>query len=191
MGVAVHTAPVVGDWLADPAHWTTLRARLAELVAAYLSERPTEDGIPVEAARHRLGLPAVSLVEALVTPPLRMSRGRVTAGSAAQPASVADAVRRLTAELDGRPFAAPARSGSRNSASAAESSPRRCATERYCGSRSTWCCCRTPPTGGRPAERTRATVHRGNGEPRPGHHPTRHRSPAGTLRRSGHHPGAS
>ncbi|WP_327170584.1 selenocysteine-specific translation elongation factor [Streptomyces sp. NBC_01336] len=107
MGVAVHTAPVVGDWLADPAHWTTLRARLAELVAAYLSERPTEDGIPVEAARHRLGLPAVSLVEALVTPPLRMSRGRVTAGPTAQPAPVADAVRRLTAELDGRPFAAP------------------------------------------------------------------------------------
>lgn len=107
MGVAVRTAPVVGDWLADPAHWTTLRARLAELVAEYLSERPTEDGIPVEAARHRLGLPAVSLVEALVTPPLRMSRGRVTAGLAAQPASVADAVRRLTAELDGRPFAAP------------------------------------------------------------------------------------
>ncbi|MEU5169112.1 selenocysteine-specific translation elongation factor [Streptomyces mutomycini] len=107
MGVAVHTAPVAGDWLADPAHWTTLRARLAELVAAYLSERPTEDGIPVEAARHRLGLPAVSLVEALVTPPLRMSRGRVTAGPADQPAPVADAVRRLTAELDGRPFAAP------------------------------------------------------------------------------------
>ncbi|MFJ6435364.1 selenocysteine-specific translation elongation factor [Streptomyces sp. NPDC091416] len=107
MGVAVHTAPVVGDWLADPAHWTALRTRLAELVAAYLSERPTEDGIPVEAARHRLGLPAVSLVEALVTPPLRMSRGRVSAGPAAQPASVTDAVLRLTAELDGRPFAAP------------------------------------------------------------------------------------
>lgn len=107
MGVAVHTAPVAGDWLADPAHWTALRARLAALVAGYLSERPTEDGIPLEAARHRLGLPAVSLVEALVTPPLRMSRGRVTAGPAAQPAPVADAVRRLTAELAGRPFAAP------------------------------------------------------------------------------------
>ncbi|MFD4694331.1 selenocysteine-specific translation elongation factor [Streptomyces sp. NPDC058463] len=107
MGVAVHTAPVAGDWLADPAHWISLRARLAELVAAHLSERPTEDGIPVEAARHRLGLPAVSLVDALVTPPLRMNRGRVTAGPAAQPAPVADAVRRLTAELDGRPFAAP------------------------------------------------------------------------------------
>ncbi|MCX5414311.1 selenocysteine-specific translation elongation factor [Streptomyces sp. NBC_00059] len=107
MGVAVHTAPVAGDWLADPAHWAALRARLAELVAAYLCERPTEDGVPVEAARHRLGLPAVSLVEALVTPPLRLSRGRVTAGSGEPPAPVTDAVRRLTAELDGRPFAAP------------------------------------------------------------------------------------
>ncbi|MFJ8886792.1 selenocysteine-specific translation elongation factor [Streptomyces sp. NPDC102402] len=107
MGVSVHTAPVAGDWLADPAHWTTLRARLAELVTAYRCERPTEDGIPVEAARYRLGLPAVSLVEALVTPPLLMSRGRVTAGPAEQPAPVVEAVRRLTAELDGRPFAAP------------------------------------------------------------------------------------
>lgn len=107
MGVTVRTTPVAGDWLADPAHWAALRARLAELVAAYRSERPTEEGIPAEAARHRLGLPAASLVEALATPPLRMSRGRVTAGPAAQPAAVAAAVRRLTAELDGRPFAAP------------------------------------------------------------------------------------
>ncbi|WP_328907598.1 selenocysteine-specific translation elongation factor [Streptomyces sp. NBC_00234] len=107
MGVAVHTTPVAGDWLADPAHWTALRASLAELVAAHHRERPTEEGMPVDAARHRLGLPAVSLVEALVTPPLRMSRGRVTAGPATQPAVVADAVRRLTSELEGRPFAAP------------------------------------------------------------------------------------
>ncbi|MFC9272994.1 selenocysteine-specific translation elongation factor [Streptomyces zhihengii] len=107
MGVTVRTAPVAGDWLADPAHWTALRARLADLVAAYLAERPTEDGIPVEAARHRLGLPAASLVEALVTPPLRLSRGRVGAGPPALPAAVTDAVGRLTAELAGRPFAAP------------------------------------------------------------------------------------
>ena len=107
MGVAVHTAPVAGDWLADPAHWASLRVRLAELVAAYLCERPADDGVPVEAARYRLGLPAVSLVEALVTPPLRLSRGRVTAGTGEPPVPVTDAVRRLTAELDGRPFAAP------------------------------------------------------------------------------------
>ncbi|TXL88613.1 selenocysteine-specific translation elongation factor [Streptomyces sp. IB2014 016-6] len=107
MGVAVHTTPVAGDWLADPAHWTALSARLTELVTAYRSQRPTEEGIPVEAARHRLGLPAVSLVEALVTPPLRMSRGRVTAGPAALPAAVADAVHRLAAELARGPFAAP------------------------------------------------------------------------------------
>ncbi|WP_351237213.1 selenocysteine-specific translation elongation factor [Streptomyces sp. NPDC002133] len=107
MGVAVHSVPVAGDWLAEPAHWAALRARLADLVAAYRSERPTEEGVPVEIARHRLGLPSASLVEALVTPPLRMSLGRVTAGSTALPASVADAVRRLITELAGRPFAAP------------------------------------------------------------------------------------
>ncbi|MGW2563627.1 selenocysteine-specific translation elongation factor [Streptomyces sp. NPDC001514] len=107
MGVAVHTTPVADDWLAEPAHWTALRARLAELVAAYRSERPTEEGVPLETARHRLGLPSASLVEALITPPLRMSHGRVTAGPPALPATVADAVRRLTTELAGRPFAAP------------------------------------------------------------------------------------
>ncbi|MFD0428406.1 SelB C-terminal domain-containing protein [Streptomyces zhihengii] len=72
-----------------------------------------------------------------------------------------DAVGRLTAELAGRPFAAPAPGGSRNSASAAGSSPRRSVTGRYCGWRSTWCCCRTPPARGRPAGRTRPAVHRG------------------------------
>ncbi|MFD5892522.1 selenocysteine-specific translation elongation factor [Streptomyces sp. NPDC060366] len=107
MGVAVRTTPVAGDWLADPAHWAALSARLTELVTAYRSQRPIEEGMPVEAARHRLGLPAVSLVEALVTPPLRMSRGRVTAGRAALPAAVADAVHRLAAELAHGPFAAP------------------------------------------------------------------------------------
>ncbi|WP_327371714.1 selenocysteine-specific translation elongation factor [Streptomyces sp. NBC_01217] len=107
MGVAVCSAPVADDWLADPAHWSALRARLAELVTAYHSQRPTEEGMPVEAARHRLGLPAASLVEALVTPPLRMSRGRVTAGPDGLPADVADAVQRLTTELADRPFAAP------------------------------------------------------------------------------------
>lgn len=107
MGVTVHAEPVADDWLADPAHWAGLRASLAELVELYRSERPTEEGIPAEAARYRLGLPAVSLVQALVAPPLRMSRGRVTAGPAAQADGVAYAVHRLTIELDGRPFAAP------------------------------------------------------------------------------------
>ncbi|MEU2429173.1 selenocysteine-specific translation elongation factor [Streptomyces sp. NPDC007861] len=107
LGVVVRTAPVADDWLAEPAHWSALRARLAELVAAYRSERPAEGGIPLETARQRLGLPSAALVEALVAPPLRMSRGRVTAGPDSLPTAVADAVRRLAAELAGRPFAAP------------------------------------------------------------------------------------
>lgn len=107
MGVTVRATPVAGDWLADPAHWTALRARLAELVTGYISRRPTEEGMPLEAARHRLGLPAVCLAEALVTPPLRLSRGRVTVGPPALPVAVAEAVHRLTKELVRRPFAAP------------------------------------------------------------------------------------
>ncbi|MGI5253472.1 selenocysteine-specific translation elongation factor [Actinacidiphila glaucinigra] len=107
MGVAVHTVPVAGDWHAEPAHWTALRARLTELVTAYRTERPAEEGVPVDIARHRLGLPSTSLVEALVTPPLRLSLGRVSSGPDSLPAAVADAVGRLTAELAGRPFAAP------------------------------------------------------------------------------------
>ncbi|WP_440106524.1 SelB domain-containing protein [Streptosporangium sp. H16] len=102
--------PVCGDWHADPAHWSRLAERLAEVVRRHASAYPLEPGMPVEAARHELALPERRLVEALVRPPLALGAGRIVsgpAGRAALPAPVVRAVERLGAELSARPFLAP------------------------------------------------------------------------------------
>ncbi|MEV4766488.1 selenocysteine-specific translation elongation factor [Micromonospora chokoriensis] len=108
MGVPVHTAPVAGDWLADPAHWQRLGEQVTEEVARYAREHPLEPGMPVDALRQRLALPDRVLVEALVRPPLRVHAGRVgTASVDALPEPVARAVQRVRAEYGDRPFRAP------------------------------------------------------------------------------------
>ncbi|MGW3785379.1 selenocysteine-specific translation elongation factor [Micromonospora chokoriensis] len=108
MGVPAHTAPVAGDWLADPAHWHRLGEQVTEEVARYAREHPLEPGMPVDALRQRLALPDRVLVEALVRPPLRIHAGRVgTASVDALPEPVARAVRRVRAEYGDRPFRAP------------------------------------------------------------------------------------
>jgi len=109
MGVPVTTAPVAGDWHADPAYWAALRGRLADAVARYAKEHPLEPGAPVEVLRRRLGLPDRALVTALVTPPLVARDGRVTAGAAAPglPEPIARAVERVRADLAGHPYLAP------------------------------------------------------------------------------------
>lgn len=109
MGVAVHTAPVVDRWHADPGHWRALTDQLAEEVARYAAARPLEPGASVEVLRQRLALPDRALVAALVRPPLVLRAGRVSVGAAsdALPEPVARAVDRLGAELTRRPFLAP------------------------------------------------------------------------------------
>ncbi|WP_327584073.1 selenocysteine-specific translation elongation factor [Nonomuraea sp. NBC_00507] len=92
--------PGAGDWMVDPASWASLAERLRAVVA----EQP---GIPVDAARTALGLPARDLVEALVEscPPLHVSDGRIDGEGV--PADVVGAVERLRAELAGAPYLAP------------------------------------------------------------------------------------
>ncbi|WP_371785554.1 selenocysteine-specific translation elongation factor [Streptosporangium subroseum] len=107
MGCAPAGAPVCGDWHADPAHWARLGERLAEEVRRHAAEHPLEPGLPLEAARHELGLPDRRLVAALVRSPLAVTDGRIMSGPAGLPAPVALAVRRLGAELSARPFLAP------------------------------------------------------------------------------------
>jgi len=65
MGLNELPPPVSGEWLADPEHWRRLRQRLAEAVAAHAAHDPLTAGLPLEAARAELGLPARGLVEAL------------------------------------------------------------------------------------------------------------------------------
>jgi selenocysteine-specific elongation factor len=102
MGAEPPCPPVAAGWLADPLLWTDLRRALAEAVAAHAAAHPLEDGLPVEAARQRLGLPDARLVAALAAhppdsgPPADEPRphvGRPDAGSEAAPPRMALAVR--------------------------------------------------------------------------------------------------
>ncbi|WP_245899285.1 SelB C-terminal domain-containing protein [Nonomuraea indica] len=114
---AVEGRPVCGDWYADPGYWAELGGRLVEAVRRHAAAHPLEPGMPVEAARHELGLPDRRLVTALVRPPLtvaagrivpgRVVAGRMVAGPASLPAPVARAVDLLRRELAARPFRAP------------------------------------------------------------------------------------
>jgi selenocysteine-specific elongation factor len=99
------------DWVLDPGHAGRLRAALEQMVADDARTHPLGTGLPVEAARQRLGLPSARLLDALLRPPLVVDAGRVVdqrrrAGPALPPA-VADAVRTLREELEGAPYAAP------------------------------------------------------------------------------------
>jgi selenocysteine-specific elongation factor len=107
MGVTPDGKPVAGDWFADPAHWASLRRRLAEEIERHAAADPLEPGLPVEAARALLDLPDRRLVDALARPPLWLESGRVHAAAAGLPPAVADAVQRLRADLDRSPFRAP------------------------------------------------------------------------------------
>jgi len=105
MGVVPAGSPVAGDWYADPEHWAVLGERLAAEVAAYRAGHPLEPGAPVEALRHRLGLPTRQLVEALVRPPLAVRGGRVTAAVANAPDALVGVVEKAFDGLG--PYAAP------------------------------------------------------------------------------------
>ncbi|WP_053913741.1 SelB C-terminal domain-containing protein [Streptomyces sp. SCSIO 75703] len=114
MGVPADMPAVAGDWLADPAHWTGLRDRLAAEVARHAERHPLEPGLPAEAARHLLGLPERSLVDALADTPgtvrLRREQGRVYGPGGAGPTlppAVRAAVEAVRAELELSPFRAP------------------------------------------------------------------------------------
>ncbi|MFI6511957.1 SelB C-terminal domain-containing protein [Streptosporangium sp. NPDC050855] len=107
LGRVPGTGPVCADWHADPEYWSGLGKRLPETVRRYAADHPLEPGMPVEAARHELGLPERRLVAALVRPPLTLAEGRIVTGRSGLPAPVARAVGRLGADLAARPFQAP------------------------------------------------------------------------------------
>jgi selenocysteine-specific elongation factor len=67
MGVTELPPPVAADWHADPAHWARLRAELPAAVAAFMAKDELAVGMPLDAARAALNLPARDLIAALVT----------------------------------------------------------------------------------------------------------------------------
>ncbi|MEV1244425.1 SelB C-terminal domain-containing protein [Nonomuraea sp. NPDC049750] len=99
--------PVCGDWYADPEYWAELGERLADTARRYAVEHPLEPGMPIEAARHALGLPDRQLVAALVRAPFTLAEGRIVTRPAGLPEPVARAVERLRGELVAHPFQAP------------------------------------------------------------------------------------
>ncbi|GLW67513.1 selenocysteine-specific translation elongation factor [Actinomadura rubrobrunea] len=109
MGLDVPSAPVAGDWLADPDHWADLHRRLVKAVEEHTARHPTDPGLPAEAARRALGLPDRALVDALARDGVRRHGGKLY-GAATRPRlpphiqRAVDAIRRDLAEA---PFRAP------------------------------------------------------------------------------------
>ena len=81
MGITELPPPVVADWHADPAHWARLRAELPTVVAAFMAKDELAVGMPLDAARAALNLPARDLIAPLVTP---APASAATAAAAAQ-----------------------------------------------------------------------------------------------------------
>jgi selenocysteine-specific elongation factor len=112
---AAGTRPVGGDWLAEPTWWREAGRRLRAEVDAHAAADPVNPGMPVEAARRKLGLPERKLVEALVREAgtgrdgLRQADGRIYPlhGGTGLPAAVLTAVEAIRAELRDAPFVAP------------------------------------------------------------------------------------
>jgi selenocysteine-specific elongation factor len=76
MGVPEPAAAVrAGGWLVDPGQAARWRAALAREVAAHAAAHPLEHGLPVEAARQRVGLPDARLVAALLADPTGAGTG--------------------------------------------------------------------------------------------------------------------
>lgn len=93
--------PGNGDWVVDRRRW----AELSDLLGSIVADQP---GIPVDAARTALGLPARELVESLVRarPPLTVTGGRID--GTGLPGTILKAVERLHPELAVAPYYAPA-----------------------------------------------------------------------------------
>jgi selenocysteine-specific elongation factor len=106
MGVTAVPPPVAGEWVADPAHWSALRARLAALAAAHAAEHPLAPGMPLDAARAALGLADRRLVEALAAGQLSVAGG-VLRAKVELPEALLVAVRELRRDLADAPFLAP------------------------------------------------------------------------------------
>ncbi|MET8682168.1 selenocysteine-specific translation elongation factor [Streptomyces sp. NPDC004647] len=110
MGLPVVGRAVGGGLRVHPEAWRELLGELRVLVERWSAEHPLDPGVPVDAVRRRLRLPAADVVAALArAASLSVPAGRVCApgGRAALPAPVEDAVAELTGELLEAPFAAP------------------------------------------------------------------------------------
>ena len=103
----------VAGYVVDPNAWRRWSDDLQRAVDAEHRARPLERGLPLEAARQQLGLPAAGLVVALVAGSsggLALSGGRIARPAVGPefPADVRAGLDRVRERLERHPFDAPA-----------------------------------------------------------------------------------
>lgn len=96
-------------WLVGDRARALLQDRLEEVVRRHDEARPLDPGMPLTAVAEALRLPSPDLVPGLVTPPLRITGGKVTSvvPRAGLPPALEQAVAAVERDLAGAPFAAP------------------------------------------------------------------------------------
>lgn len=111
MGHPPPAAAQAGEWLVEPSYRDELAERLRELLGSHRRQHPLEDGMPLDAARRALGLPAPEVLAVLLEAPaaaeITVSGGRVRWGTLSLPESMRAAVRTVQDRLRHQPFAAP------------------------------------------------------------------------------------
>jgi selenocysteine-specific elongation factor len=107
MGLPV-TGRRVGAWVADEQRWAGLAQRAREEFARWRAHDPVAAGMPVEALRRHLDLPAPELVPAVLEGTgLRVEGGLVVLPGGGLPAAVERALDRLRRGFAEHPFRAP------------------------------------------------------------------------------------
>lgn len=98
----------IGDWVVDPRWWARRRADAVSAVRRWAAEHDVAAGMPLDALRRQLGLPAAALVSPLLEGSgLTVSDGLVAPPGVGLPARVEEAVRTLEQRLAAEPFRAP------------------------------------------------------------------------------------
>ncbi|ORV70135.1 selenocysteine-specific translation elongation factor [Mycobacterium gastri] len=98
----------VGEWVVDPQWWAGRRELAVTTVQRWAIEHDIAAGMPLEALRQRVGLPAAELVSELLDGTgLEVADGLVRPPGAVLPARVDKAVRTVAEWLAAEPFRAP------------------------------------------------------------------------------------
>lgn len=98
----------IGEWVVDPRWWAQQRAAAVDAVDRWAADHDIAAGMPLEALRQTLTLPAIELVApALDGSGLQVVDGRVRRPNAGLPERVEKALRVLEERWSGGPFSAP------------------------------------------------------------------------------------
>jgi selenocysteine-specific elongation factor len=107
MGMAA-TGQRMGEWVVDPQWWAARRERAAARVRRWAAEHDIAAGMPLEALRQEVGLPAAELMPKLLEGMgLEVADGLVRPPGAGLPPRVDKAVRTVAKWLAAEPFRAP------------------------------------------------------------------------------------